>query len=556
MAYLEVVKEDNRLVIKTQYEKWEIEDEQENRKAFFIFLRSAVNNETGKPLYTFQEIADAFEYNDRRDINNYWREFQACGSNYRDYLDRKRKVDRRVVEAVEAELRKDVFVNLSDLCRRTNERLSRTDLTVPNMSAALEQIPCTVIRQGVLSNWDKEKFQPKEGYVLEAAMSALGNTGSSGKAAVGELICQLEIESKEEDLEDSIQDEQWDSVLNLLKPGFPVNEIPGKIVTMVFAMNLSFWNIPFSRIAQWFGICKGTAYNWVIGLALAIWLVIEPVLIEKIKGTRIYVDEKWLKIRKEWHYWFVGVDDETGLPILGALLATRTKWSCRWFMLKLKMMGKTPGVIITDGLLGYVSAIKKVFPKCKHLLCIFHYQQTVTHWVKKHLSDFPDKTLRLIKKKMKGVVQTIDTRTVKRRLKKLAQEDEQKKWGISDWIKNVKKKLDKLIPALRDNNYPKTTNRIERFFRTFNRFYKTRCGFHSVESAKRELILFLVVYIFTIQPESGKAPIEAIIPRAREMPLYQLLNYPLKFGMKSVSYVYANFKGLENTSQKPLKEAA
>ncbi len=157
---------------------------------------------------------------------------------------------------------------------------------------------------------------------------------------------------------------------------------------------------------------------------------------------------------------------------------------------------------------------------------------------------------------MKKVVQTTDTRTVKRRLDKLESEDEENGWGISGWIKNIRKKLDKLIPSLRDNSYPKTTNPIERFFRAFNRFYKTRGGFHSVESAKREIIVFLVVYLFTIQVESGKAPIEAIIPSATEMPLFKLLNYPLKFGIKDTGHIPADFSDLEKMATEFVKKKA
>ena len=68
---------------------------------------------------------------------------------------------------------------------------------------------------------------------------------------------------------------------------------------------------------------------------------------------------------------------------------------------------------------------------------------------------------------------------------------------------------------------------LERFFRVFNRFYKVRCGFFSVVSAGRELIFFLLMYLFVIQPESGKAPIESIMPDARRMPLYKMINDPL-----------------------------
>ena len=35
------------------------------------------------------------------------------------------------------------------------------------------------------------------------------------------------------------------------------------------------------------------------------------------------------------------------------------------------------------------------------------------------------------------------------------------------------------------------------------------------------------MYLFVQQPESGKAPIESIMPEAREMPLYKLINDPL-----------------------------
>ena len=37
----------------------------------------------------------------------------------------------------------------------------------------------------------------------------------------------------------------------------------------------------------------------------------------------------------------------------------------------------------------------------------------------------------------------------------------------------------------------------------------------------------MVIYLFTIQAESGKAPIETILPEAHTMPFYCLLNYPL-----------------------------
>jgi hypothetical protein len=66
------------------------------------------------------------------------------------------------------------------------------------------------------------------------------------------------------------------------------------------------------------------------------------------------------------------------------------------------------------------------------------------------------------------------------------------------------------------------------FFRTFQRFYATRGGFHSGLSAKRALRLLLVVYLFTPRATDGQTPLEAILPEARRMPLYRLINDPFR----------------------------
>jgi hypothetical protein len=58
--------------------------------------------------------------------------------------------------------------------------------------------------------------------------------------------------------------------------------------------------------------------------------------------------------------------------------------------------------------------------------------------------------------------------------------------------------------------------------------YSTRGGFHSVLSATRALLLFLVVYVLTQRATAGQAPIEVIVPEVRRMPLYHLINDPSK----------------------------
>jgi len=127
------------------------------------------------------------------------------------------------------------------------------------------------------------------------------------------------------------------------------------------------------------------------------------------------------------------------------------------------------------------------------------------------------------KKVMKEIFRTNDKRTVKRRLQQL--EKIAAPLGISEWVKETKKNLSHLLKATGSRRIPKTSNAIERFFRAFNRFYKTKCGFFSTQSARRQIVLFLVVYLFT-KGKDGKAPIETIMPQAFAMPLYQIINDP------------------------------
>ena len=136
-----------------------------------------------------------------------------------------------------------------------------------------------------------------------------------------------------------------------------------------------------------------------------------------------------------------------------------------------------------------------------------------------------DKDIDERKPKMKKVFQTQEKRTVRRRLGKLKKSSES--LGILEWVEQTESNLPKLLPSVGSVRIPTTTNAIERFFRAFNRFYKVRCGFFSVLSAKRELIFFLLMYLFIRQSESGRAPIETIMPEVVRMPLYRLINDPL-----------------------------
>jgi transposase-like protein len=615
MASLEVKTNGDRLEIICQVFSCDIHDTWENRKAWFVILRSLCSPKTGKPLFSYQCIADAFAYKARQNINNYVRDYEQCDENLFDYLRHKRKVDPVVVEAVRAELSKDILANTEVVRVQVTQHLGRHDITSDNIRAAFDQIPCTVIRQQAMRGLAEGTFHPKEKVVLAEVFAALEQDnaggmlrkegGGSGRAKVehtsdvitvgrdegaaradetsetdptnvalrqdmdvesgklqryAELASAVGIEAIHEEPDEAIiQKRQAACVKPLLTPQLALSEIPEPVVQMVKVMAMYYSGASLSQLGRWFGgKAKSTMYLWIIGLALALWPVIQGWVWCGVTGARLLVDEKWVKIRKKWHYLFFSVDHDSGLPVFHALLPSRTKWACRLFLLKLKRLGKSPSMIITDGLKGYVSAITRVFPRAKRVLCLFHHQQGITRCVTPQFSDTESEEANAATKQMKRVMQTHDARTVNRRLDRLEKAANEKGWKIMEWIKRTRGKLTHLLPAVRSNTYPSTTNEIERFFRAFTRFYKTRCGFHSKRSARREIIFFTVVYLFTIQAESGKAPIEKILPEANTMPFYRLLNYPFAVEMTSQppQNVVKDVKPVEEMATESVEELA
>lgn len=534
MATLTLVRQDTHMLIRSQGFSLLIKDTWSNRKVLFILLRALICMETGKPLFTYQHLADVFGYRHRQNIQNFWQEWEQSGDDLLTYLRRRRKVDPEVVQAVREALRRRPLATAVQLCPEVAARLDRPDLTPANIRTALEEVSCQVIRPVLQQQWEAGTFHPKEEVVLQEALAALLSSRPSASPSVADDLQAFGVTPAEASEAEPVQQQQHAARAVLLNPSATVAQVPIKIRLMVVALTLYFWNVPLSRLAIWSGVSKSTIYQWVIGLAVALFPVIQAWIVQHVKATRVALDEKWLKIRKQWHYWFVALDEATGLPVCMSLLPTRTAWACCWVLVTLKRLGKLPRAVITDGLAGYAASLPVVFPLATHLLCLFHHQQGVTRWLRDHAGSLTKEAVTTLKRKMKRVVQTSDTRSVQRRLTRLATEDVPDVDGLDTWISRIRGRLSQLVPALRRNSYPRTTNAIERFFRAFQRFYKTRGGFHSIISAKRELMLFVVVYVFTIQVSTGIAPIERIVPQAKHMPFYTLLNDPFSYGLANM----------------------
>jgi transposase-like protein len=465
-------------------------------------------DEAGKPLFTLQEVAALVGSANRQAASQHLEDFRQCGEDFRAFILRKRKVDTTVVDGVLHELLQTPLAGPTELGPRVNARLGRDDLTVANIESALEQISCVPVLRTLRRQLEDGTIQYQEAALLSEILESLSPPGTQhAGAGVPSVDRGMRIADPT-------------ALAALVTPDLPLAQVPGSLCWLTFLMTLFYWNVPLSVLGRWCGVHKTTVLRWVLGLALALWPVVYQWMVKGVKAHMVYVDEKWLKIRGRWYYWFVVLDVPTELPVLTALLPSRGQWACRWVGRQLRQLKKVPQVLITDGLQAYAYLV----PGAKHVLCRFHHQQGVTHWLKQHFATEAEINAR--KPAMKRLFQTRDKRTVRRRLARLRERASE--WGITPWVTTVEAKLPQLICSVGSVRLPSTSNAVERFFRAFQRFYCTRGGFHSVLSAKRELLLFLVVYVFTQHATTGQAPIEVIMPEARRMPVYRLINDPFR----------------------------
>jgi len=163
-------------------------------------------------------------------------------------------------------------------------------------------------------------------------------------------------------------------------------------------------------------------------------------------------------------------------------------------------------------------------PGATHVWCRVHHQHGVTHGLPPHVATEAESNART--PAMTRLFQTHEKRTGRRRLTRL--KAQATAWGMTPWVTAVEAKLPQLICRVGSVRLPSTSNAVERFFRAFQRFYATRGGVHAGRSATRERLLFLVVSVCTQHATTGHAPIEVIMPEARRMPLYRLINDPFR----------------------------
>ena len=105
-----------------------------------------------------------------------------------------------------------------------------------------------------------------------------------------------------------------------------VSEIDKPLKWIAFLMVLYYHGVPLSVLGQWCSVHKITVLRCILGMSLGLLPQVSVFLVSHVKDTIVYIDEKWIKIKGQWHYWFVVLDYTIDMSIVAELLKSRSQW--------------------------------------------------------------------------------------------------------------------------------------------------------------------------------------------------------------------------------------
>jgi len=315
-----------------------------NIKFIMVFLRLLLGK-AGTHICTFQNIADLFGYNDRRNVNNYWREFVNHNFDILDFLSR--KVDLvAYVPLIEDFVAKNILLPITEMHRRFMAEHSVT-MSLTTFQKYLSQT-CSL---KLLRHAQKLLIQKNCGSGAVGILRLLSEQHNVPVICDG-LLKQVKPRKVDHSTVSSLKSSLSRQNLCLL-----VHYLVGS------GMNLQ-------TIALLLNVCKTTVYN--------LWHEIDnlPSLILNsisLWSGKISIDEKYIKINGTSYYVITIMDFVTKLPLYLNIYSNTTKESYEECFRILKQIYKGRlTLIVSDGSYALKAARLAVFPNVPHQLCKFH----------------------------------------------------------------------------------------------------------------------------------------------------------------------------------------
>ncbi|WP_129678409.1 transposase [Candidatus Chloroploca sp. Khr17] len=295
----------------------------------------------------------------------------------------------------------------------------------------------------------------------------------------------------------------------------------------------------YRRVASGLGVSTATAARWVSQFGGQLLPVAALFGVVQSSGV-VGVDEKWVRVHvpgkrgSRWMYVSVAVDCSSYDLLHIAIAPTVGTASAQAFLLALKAKGYRPQVIVTDLNQEYGAAIAAVFPQAEHHECVFHALQNWQAQVRKaygkdYREQHPEAVALL--RQLKRIFWATTKRTAERRYARVLALREAyvaAQPEVATVFTSLEHHWPKLVNAIESERIPLTNNTTELVIRRFAQHYQNFCGFHSIETAERYLVVFEWCYRLTPftqdaqQRIRGKCPLELAGYDVSKLPMAQL----------------------------------
>ncbi len=416
-----------------------------NKKVLLVFLRLLVDRK-GKRLLTFQQIADLLGYPDRRNVNNFWREFVGFGYDMLKFLQRKKDYEVLVPE-IERFVTKNLHLPVKEMYKRFLQSFE-TKMSLKTFVNYLSQIDSiTIIKQA--RKLLIERISNGDTVYLLKMLSELNNVPK----VCDDLLAKLPEEKSK-------------------KQTKPLSEIEmSRKELCLFVHYLVGSGLNFETIATLMNTCKSNVST--------IWHEIRDfhsLIINSIErwSGKIAIDEKYLKIKGQAYYIISIVDFVTGLPLFLDLYPDTKKKSYEaCFRTFKQIFKKSPALIVSDGSKALAAARKTVFPRAHYQLCKFHKIRNLFKRINRLL--ITEERKNEMKNKIKRAFRR---KTVSGRKKALLNLMVSSPPFTADYIK------DNILKEWRHLSKSLTSNVSERFNRKIKKVLSGRYGLKSEETAR------------------------------------------------------------------------
>ena len=429
-----------------------VDDEHKaNRKILGVLGREVKERQTGKPVLTFQQLADQLQYGDRRDVQNFHRELRL--SNY-------------------------------DMQRFVSRKATKHDRVFPLIEAAILDTPLLPPHQQYLSFCETHPTEPVseetfrkyaneiDGLKIVKRVQQMVKTGTDtldfSQYLTEVLACERLSHAKKKEIMAIAPECDEDSCSTTVEAvSFRPQTMQKKLlVVFLFACNVS-----QEVLALLMGVSKPSIHYWIAGICSEEfeWQMLREIT---CWSGKVSVDEKWGKIKGKWYFVLCAVDSVSGFPLLLALYPTLDTVSWGLFFKRFRALYGRPNLIQCDGSYALAAARDVVFPGVQYQLCKFHTLKNLMKRLRQHVSDASRFTRCVgFAKRIFTNASVSSRKYAAKTLQTLAGQE------VSDYIDGH------ILSPWRHLTRSLTNNAAERFNRKIEKCFSGRYGLPSPESA-------------------------------------------------------------------------